>query len=61
MTDKELEEVKDSIELQMIAEQANGYKERYSDLLTEEINLYNEVIRLKELVNNILVIIFQAI
>lgn len=51
MTKERLEEIKDSIEFQMQIQQAIGYKSRYDDLLTEEIDLYNEVIELQERIN----------
>ena len=48
MSEERLNEIKDSIELQMQVQQAVGYKNRYDDLLIEEIDLYNEVINLQQ-------------
>ena len=48
MNKERLEEIKDSIELQMQVQQSLGYRSSYDDLLTEEIDLYNEVIELQE-------------
>ena len=48
MSEERLKEIHDSIEFQMQLQQAVGYKSRYDDLLVEEIDLYNEVIDLKE-------------
>lgn len=53
MSEERLKEIKDSIEFQMIVEQNSGYKKEYSVLLQEEIDLYNEVIRLKQALNEI--------
>lgn len=52
MTEERLKEIHDSIELQMQLQQAVGYKNRYDDLLVEEIDLYNEVIELQQERNN---------
>lgn len=51
MTKERLEEIKDSIEFQMQVQQSLGYRSSYDDLLTEEIDLYNEVIDLQERIN----------
>lgn len=48
MSEERLNEIRDSIEFQMQLQQSLGYKSRYDDLLTEEIELYNEVIDLQE-------------
>lgn len=47
MNKEELQQIKDSIELQMIYERNSVYKKEYSSKLQEEINLYNEVVRLQ--------------
>ena len=52
MNEKQLKEIKDSIEFQMICEQNAGYKKEYSPMLQEEIALYNEVIRTHSLIEN---------
>lgn len=52
MTEERLKEIHDSIELQMQVQQSLGYKNRYDDLLVEEIDLYNEVIELQQERNN---------
>ena len=52
MTKEKLEEIKDSIELQMMFQQCLGYKNKYDAILTEEIDLYNEVIDLQERIEN---------
>lgn len=51
MSDDKLEEISDSINLQMIAEQNVVYRNKYSPILTEEIDLYNAVIKYKEVIN----------
>ena len=51
MSDDRLKEIFDSINLQMIVEQNIGYRNKYSPILTEEIDLYNAVIKYKELIN----------
>ena len=51
MSDDKLKEISDSINLQMIVEQNVGYRNKYSPILTEEIDLYNAVIKYKEVIN----------
>ena len=51
MSDDKLKEIFDSINSQMIVEQNVGYKNKYSPILTEEIDLYNAVIKYKEVIN----------
>ena len=51
MSDDRLKEIFDSINLQMIVEQNVGYRNKYSPILTEEIDLYNAVIKYKEVIN----------
>ena len=51
MSDDKLKEIFDSINSQMIVEQSVGYKNKYSPILTEEIDLYNAVIKYKEVIN----------
>lgn len=53
MSDDRLKEIFDSINLQMIVEQNVGYRNKYSPILTEEIDLYNAVIKYKEVINKI--------
>ena len=51
MSDDRLKEIFDSTSLQMIAEQNVGYRNKYSPILTEKIDLYNAVIKYKEVIN----------
>ena len=51
MSDDKLKEIFDSINSQMIVEQNVGYKNKYSPILTEEIDLYNAVIKYKEVID----------
>jgi hypothetical protein len=50
MTEEEFKKIKENLEKQMIIEQAVEFKNGYSNQLTEKINLYNEVIRLKSII-----------
>jgi len=54
MNDERLKEIKDSIEFQMIVEQNSDYKENYNPILKEEIDLYNEVVRLHHWKDNLI-------
>lgn len=51
MSDDKLKEIFDSINSQMIVEQNVGYRNKYSPILTEKIDLYNAVIKYKEVIN----------
>ena len=51
MSDDKLKEIFDSINSQMIVEQNVGHRNKYSPILTEEIDLYNAVIKYKEVIN----------
>lgn len=50
MTDKELNKIREYLEFQMLAERNVGHKTEYSNILKQEISLYNEVIRLKDII-----------
>ena len=54
MNKERLQEIKDSIELQMIYEQNSSYRKEYSSKLKEEIDLYNEVVRLQSNEENLI-------
>ena len=45
MNEERLKEIKDSIDFQMLAAKINGFN---PELLEEELDLYNEVIRLRQ-------------
>lgn len=53
MSEEQLEKIRDNIEIQMIYEQNSGYRETYSKPLTEKIELYNEIIRLNNILNEL--------
>lgn len=57
MSEDRLKEIFDSINLQMIVEQNVGYRNKYSPILTEEIDLYNAVIKYKEVINKAITIL----
>ena len=48
MTEERLKEIKASIDLQVIGTKAYGYDET---LINEEVELYNEVVRLREIID----------
>lgn len=50
MSDEELDKIRQYIEFKMLAEHNIGHKTEYSDVLKQEISLYNEVIRLKDVI-----------
>ena len=52
MSDDKLKEIFDSISLQMIVEQNVGHRNKYSPILTEKIDLYNAVIKYKEVISH---------
>lgn len=52
MSKEELERIADRIQIQMIGEQNIGYRNEYSTSLTDRIDLYNEVRRLQERIDN---------
>lgn len=51
MTEERLEEIKDSIILQKIACKTN---KEATKLIDEELELYNEVVRLREIINRVI-------
>lgn len=54
VTKEELDEIKNSIELKMIAEQNCEHRNEYSISLQREINLYNAVVDLQDKVDTAL-------
>ena len=50
MSDEELDKIRQYIEFKMLAEHNIGHKTEYSNVLKQEISLYNEVIRLKDVI-----------
>ena len=48
MNKERLKEIKDSIDFQYEIVEAQGYCKECNDLINEELELYNEVIRLRE-------------
>ena len=50
MTDEELNKIRECLEFQMLAENNIGHKTEYSNVLKREINLYNEIIRLRDII-----------
>lgn len=50
MTDEELNKIREYLDFRMLAEHNIGHKTEYSNALKQEINLYNEVIRLKDII-----------
>lgn len=53
MTEERLQKIADNLHLQILGEKGMGYTE-HSSLLQEKIDLFNEVVRLKALLQNIL-------
>ena len=51
MTDEELNKIKEYLDFKMLAEYNIGQKTEYSNILKQEIDLYNEVIRLKDVIS----------
>ena len=51
MTDEELNKIREYLEFRMLAEYNVGHKTEYSNILKQEIDLYNEVIRLKDVIS----------
>lgn len=50
MTEERLNEIKNSIDFQITATKAYGYDET---LINEELELYNEVVRLREIIDKV--------
>ena len=53
MTNEELNKIREYLEFQMLAERNVGHKTEYSNVLKQEIGLYNEVIRLKDIISKV--------
>lgn len=50
MADEVLNKIREDLEFRMLAEHNIGHKTEYSNVLKQEISLYNEVIRLKDVI-----------
>lgn len=50
MTDEELNKIREYLEFKMLAERNIRHKTEYSNILKQEISLYNELIRLKDII-----------
>lgn len=50
MTDEELNKIREYLDFRMLAEHNIGNKTEYSNVLKQEISIYNEVIRLKDII-----------
>ena len=50
MTDEELNKIREYLDFRMLAEHNIGNKTEYSNALKQEISLYNEVIRLRDVI-----------
>ena len=50
MSKEELNKIRECLEFKMLAEHNIGHKTEYSNVLKQEISLYNEVIRLRDVI-----------